>query len=149
MYSLKAKSLQKRYKERLVVRDVSIDIHNGEIVGLLGPNGAGKTTSFYMIVGLVKANSGQILINDHDITHYPMHKRSKVGISYLPQEASIFRRLSVYDNIMAILELQNTLTKPQRKTKADQLIEEFNLGKNKKKSWCKFVRRRKTTSRNC
>ncbi len=103
---LEARHLQKAYGSRKVVHDVSVQVAKGEVVGLLGPNGAGKTTSFYMIVGLVRADGGQILIDGHDVTRMPIHKRARMGLSYLPQEASIFRKLSVADNVRAILELQ-------------------------------------------
>lgn len=103
---LEIRSLQKGYQNRMVVKDVSLRVRSGEIVGLLGPNGAGKTTCFYMIVGLVPADGGQILLNGQDITHSPIHRRARLGVSYLPQEASIFKRLSVADNIRAVLELQ-------------------------------------------
>ena len=104
--SLEARHLRKAYGSRKVVHDVSVQVRKGEVVGLLGPNGAGKTTSFYMIVGLVRADGGQILIDGQDVTRAPMHKRSRLGLSYLPQEASVFRKLSVADNVRAILELQ-------------------------------------------
>jgi len=119
--------LQKKYKSRTVVKDVSLQIHSGEVVGLLGPNGAGKTTSFYMIVGLIPADSGSILLNDKNITQLPVHARAKLGISYLPQEASIFRKLTVEQNIMAILELRADLNKEERKNKLEQLLEEFRI----------------------
>jgi len=106
MSELRTTSLKKRYRSRTVVQDVSLTVHSGEIVGLLGPNGAGKTTSFYMIVGLVAADGGDIFIDDINITHYPIHRRARLGLSYLPQEASIFRRLTVTENIQAVLELQ-------------------------------------------
>ena len=111
MATLKAQHLAKAYKSRQVVRDVSLSIDSGQIVGLLGPNGAGKTTCFYMIVGLVQADQGRVLIDDLDVSHQPMHGRAKAGIGYLPQEASIFRKLSVADNIMAILETRQELDK--------------------------------------
>lgn len=116
----------KTYKGRDVVKGVSIEVNQGEIVGLLGPNGAGKTTSFYMIVGLVKPDSGSVSLDDTDITHFPMYRRSQLGIGYLPQEVSVFRKLSVEDNIMAILEMTD-LTKAQRKEKLESLLEEFHL----------------------
>ena len=106
MSELRTTSLKKRYRSRTVVQDVSLTVKSGEIVGLLGPNGAGKTTSFYMIVGLVAADGGDIFIDDKIITHYPIHRRARLGLSYLPQEASIFRRLTVTENIQAVLELQ-------------------------------------------
>jgi len=127
MKTLKAKHLAKSYDKRAVVLDVSISIKSGEIVGLLGPNGAGKTTCFYMIVGLVKQDKGNILIDDEDITNLPMHGRAKVGIGYLPQEASIFRKLSVKDNILAVLEIRKSLTKKQRIEKMEKLLEEFHI----------------------
>ena len=108
MSRLAAAHLMKRYKKRTVVKDVSIDVRSGEVVGLLGPNGAGKTTCFYMIVGLVAADGGDIEIDDAVITHFPIHKRARLGLSYLPQEASVFRKLTVEENIRAVLELSNT-----------------------------------------
>jgi len=127
MPELLVKNLKKRYKKRHVVKDVSLQITNSEIVGLLGPNGAGKTTSFYMIVGIIPADHGTIFLNDVNITHLPMHKRAKLGISYLPQEASVFRKLSVEDNIMAILELRRDLTKTQRTEILEKLLNEFHI----------------------
>lgn len=127
MKQLEALHLAKSYKGRQVVHDVSLKISNGEIVGLLGPNGAGKTTCFYMIVGLIKADRGQIRINDEDITRLPMHGRARCGIGYLPQEASIFRKLSVHDNLMAILETRKELSKAQRKQRLEELLEEFHI----------------------
>lgn len=124
---LEAQHLHKKYKSRDVVKDISMQIRCGEVVGLLGPNGAGKTTSFYMIVGLIPSDGGRILIDEKDITRLPVHARAHLGISYLPQEASIFRKLTVAQNIMAILELRNDLTKSQRKLKLDQLLEEFRI----------------------
>lgn len=123
---LKAVSLVKKYKKRTVVDQISVEVEQGEIVGLLGPNGAGKTTSFYMIVGLIKPNDGHIYLDDEDITALPMYKRAKKGIGYLAQEASVFRKLSVEDNILAVLEMTN-LTKTQQKEKAEELLEEFSL----------------------
>lgn len=124
---LKATSLGKQYKSRRVVKDVSIHIKNGEIVGLLGPNGAGKTTIFYMIMGLVVPSQGHILLQERDITTLPMHKRARLGIGYLPQEKSIFRKLTVSKNIMAILELRKDLNRKQRKEKLMSLLQEFNI----------------------
>ena len=126
MKKLSAKSLVKIYKKRTVVDKVSVDVTQGEIVGLLGPNGAGKTTTFYMIVGLIKPNEGQIFLDDEDITQLPMYQRAKRGIGYLAQEASVFRKLTVEENIMAILEQRN-LTKVQQKEKMEALLEEFSL----------------------
>lgn len=116
----------KTYKGRDVVKNVTIEVNQGEIVGLLGPNGAGKTTSFYMIVGLVKPDEGKVYLDDKDITNMPMYKRSQYGIGYLPQEVSVFRKLSVEDNIMAILEMTD-LSKEQRNQRLEQLISEFGL----------------------
>ena len=113
--TLSARHLAKSYKRRRVVKDINLDIAQGSIVGLLGPNGAGKTTSFYMIVGLVKADAGKVYIDDLDLTRAPMHERATAGIGYLPQEASIFRKLSVRDNIMAILETRKGLPRNERK----------------------------------
>ncbi|MFY0626541.1 MAG: LPS export ABC transporter ATP-binding protein [Reichenbachiella sp.] len=123
---LSAKHLIKKYKKRTVVNDISVTVKQGEIVGLLGPNGAGKTTSFYMIVGLIKPNGGHIYLDDQDITDQPMYKRSKLGIGYLAQEASVFRKLTVEENILAVLEMKN-IPKQQRKEKAEALMEEFSL----------------------
>ncbi len=119
-------SLVKKYKERTVVNNVHFEVNQGEIVGLLGPNGAGKTTSFYMVVGFVQPNEGKVYLNDTEITNLPMYKRAQMGIGYLPQEASIFRKLSVADNISAILEMTK-LTKPQQKAKLEELLTEFRL----------------------
>jgi len=118
--------IKKSYKGRHVVKGVSIEVNEGEIVGLLGPNGAGKTTSFYMIVGLVSPDEGNVYLDDTDITKYPMFKRSQMGIGYLPQEVSVFRKLSVEDNIMAILEMTD-LPKNQRKARLEELLSEFSL----------------------
>ncbi len=125
--TLRAEHLKKRFKSRDVVKDVSFHINRGEIVGLLGPNGAGKTTSFYMMVGLIPADDGSIFLDDKDITKLPIHLRAQLGISYLPQEASIFRKLTVAQNIMAILELRAEMTKAERKLMLDQLLEEFRI----------------------
>ena len=124
---LRAEHLIKNYKSRLVVNDVSLEVKQGETVGLLGPNGAGKTTSFYMMVGLAKPDSGHIFLNDQDITHKPMHVRARMGIGYLPQEASVFRKLTVRQNVMAILELRDDLTGAQREQKLMQLLEELHI----------------------
>ncbi len=123
---LSAENLVKKYKKRTVVKGVSLEIAQGEIVGLLGPNGAGKTTTFYMIVGMISPNSGIVKLNDIVITNKPMYKRSHLGLSYLPQEASVFRKMTVENNIMAILELQ-PLTRAQRKEKLEQLLEDFRI----------------------
>lgn len=127
MKLLEAKHLQKSYKGRQVVKDISLKVKQGEIVGLLGPNGAGKTTSFYMVVGLVRADGGQVLLNNQDITKLPMHGRARAGLGYLPQEASVFRKLSVEENLLAILELRPELSKQQRQEAANQLLEEFSI----------------------
>ncbi|MDR3000712.1 MAG: LPS export ABC transporter ATP-binding protein [Fibromonadaceae bacterium] len=127
----------KSYSSRTVVRDVSLSVSRGEIVGLLGPNGAGKTTSFYMIVGLVRPDKGHVFLDSKDISYLPMHSRAKLGLGYLPQEASIFRKLSVEDNIMAILETLK-LNRKQRKERLEQLLEEF-----------KITHIRKTTAHSC
>lgn len=124
-------NIKKTYKGRNVVKGVSIEVNQGEIVGLLGPNGAGKPTSFYMMVGLVKPDEGNVYLDGKDITHYPMYKRSQLGIGYLPQEVSVFRKLSVEDNVMSILEMTD-LTKPQRQERLEQLLEEFSLTKVRK-----------------
>lgn len=123
---LRAEHLIKKYKRRTVVNDISVDVRQGEIVGLLGPNGAGKTTSFYMIVGLIKPNQGRIFLEDEDITGLPMYKRAKRGIGYLAQEASVFRKLTVEENLMAVLEMTK-LSKKEQKEKIEVLLEEFSL----------------------
>lgn len=127
MAILKASHLAKSYKKRPVIRDVSLTVESGAIVGLLGPNGAGKTTCFYMIVGLVNQDGGTITINDEDITHLPMHGRARKGIGYLPQEASVFRKMTVQNNILAILETRKDLDASQRKNIVEQLLQEFHL----------------------
>ncbi|MFM7357698.1 MAG: LPS export ABC transporter ATP-binding protein [Sediminibacterium sp.] len=118
--------LVKRYKGRTVVNQVSVEVKQGEIVGLLGPNGAGKTTTFYMVVGLIKPDAGSVMLDQEDITRLPMYKRAQMGIGYLPQEASVFRKLSVEDNILAVLEM-TSLSKKERMMKLDSLLDEFNL----------------------
>lgn len=123
---LRAENLVKTYKKRNVVKGVSVEVNQGEIVGLLGPNGAGKTTSFYMIVGLVKPNSGNIFLDDMNITDYPMYKRAQNGIGYLAQEASVFRKLSVEENILSVLQLTN-LTEEEQRSKMEALLDEFGL----------------------
>ncbi len=127
MPSLHAQHLAKSYKNRKVVIDVSVTVSSGQIVGLLGPNGAGKTTCFYMIAGLVEADNGRVLIDDLDITDLPIHGRARAGIGYLPQEASIFRKLSVADNIMAILETRKGLDRKQRLDMMENLLQEFHI----------------------
>ena len=124
---LEAHNLAKSYKKREVVRDVSVSIQQGEIVGLLGPNGAGKTTCFYMIVGLVAADKGKVLLGNDDITDAPVHRRASHGLAYLPQDSSIFRTLSVEDNILAILETRNDLSGAERQRKLESLLDEFNI----------------------
>ena len=128
---LRAEHLIKKYKTRTVVNDVSVEVAQGEIVGLLGPNGAGKTTSFYMIVGLIKPNEGHIYLDNEEITALPMYQRARKGLGYLAQEASVFRKLTVEENIMSVLEMRD-LTAQHRKEKVDQLIEEFSLQKVRK-----------------
>ena len=127
MPSLHALNLAKSYKTRKVVLDVSLSVSTGQIVGLLGPNGAGKTTCFYMIAGLIGADNGRVLIDQQDITHLPIHGRARAGIGYLPQEASVFRKLTVSDNIMAILETRKELNRKQRLAKLDALLREFHI----------------------
>ncbi|MEX0882986.1 MAG: LPS export ABC transporter ATP-binding protein [Cyclobacteriaceae bacterium] len=124
--NLRADNLIKIYKNKKVVNDISISLEQGEIVGLLGPNGAGKTTSFYMIVGLIKPNGGKVFLDKQEITSLPMYKRAKMGIGYLAQEASVFRKLTVEENILAVLEMSN-LPKKEQKEKVEQLLEEFSL----------------------
>jgi len=127
MAILAAKNIAKTYGKQTVVSDVSLQVESHEIVGLLGPNGAGKTTSFYMLVGLVRADAGQIFYNQQDITQYPMHSRAQMGVGYLPQEASIFRKLSVADNLRAVLELRKGLSKGQIELIIDELLDEFSI----------------------
>jgi len=129
--SIRTEGLVKKYKNRVVVDNASFNVEQGEIVGLLGPNGAGKTTSFYMIVGLIKPFSGEIFLNEENITKLPMYQRAKMGIAYLPQEASVFRNLSVEDNIRAVLEFTE-LSKTEQKEKLESLIAEFNIQKVRK-----------------
>jgi lipopolysaccharide export system ATP-binding protein len=128
---LRTEHLVKKYKQRTVVNDVSFDVKQGEIVGLLGPNGAGKTTSFYMTVGLVEPNGGKIFLNDEEITHYPVYKRAQIGIGYLAQEASVFRKMSVENNILSVLEMTDT-DKAYQREKLETLIAEFHLEKVRK-----------------
>jgi lipopolysaccharide export system ATP-binding protein len=125
--TLIAEGLSKSYKSKQVVKSVSLSVSAGQIVGLLGPNGAGKTTSFYMIVGLVPNDDGKIILNNKDVTLSPMHERARQGIGYLPQEASIFRKLTVTNNIMAILQTRKSLSEQQRQEKLEHLLEEFNI----------------------
>lgn len=119
--------LVKKYKQRTVVNDVSVEVQQGQIVGLLGPNGAGKTTTFYMIVGLIKPNAGQVFLDEREITDEPMYKRAQTGIGYLAQEASVFRQMSVEDNIFSVLQFKKDLTRDERKQKLEALLEEFGL----------------------
>jgi lipopolysaccharide export system ATP-binding protein len=128
MSQLSAKQLKKSYGKRNIINDVSLDVHSGQVVGLLGPNGAGKTTCFYMIAGLVPADGGQIHLDEANISALPLHKRAQLGIGYLPQEASVFRRLSVRDNILAILESRSDLSRAQRDDAAKDLMSEFHIG---------------------
>jgi lipopolysaccharide export system ATP-binding protein len=128
MSRLRAANLAKSYKSRQVLRDLSLEVGSGEVVGLLGPNGAGKTTAFYMIVGLVGCEGGQILLDDRDISHLPMHRRAQLGLGYLPQEPSVFRRLSVADNIMAILELRPGRDSDAREERLEELLDELQIG---------------------
>jgi lipopolysaccharide export system ATP-binding protein len=128
MTALRASGLAKSYKSRQVVRDLSLEVVNGEVVGLLGPNGAGKTTAFYMIVGLIPCDAGRIELGDTDLTHLPMHKRAQLGLGYLPQEASVFRKLSVEDNVLAILEHRQDLDTAAREQRLEELLEELRIG---------------------
>jgi lipopolysaccharide export system ATP-binding protein len=126
MSKLRAQGLKKSYRSRAVVRDVSLDVSSGEVIGLLGPNGAGKTTCFYMMVGLVPADGGSIFLDDSELTRLPIHRRARLGLSYLPQEASIFRRLTVADNILAVLELKG-LNASERDERLDDLLRDLNV----------------------
>jgi len=125
---LRANNLRKSYRGRVVVEDLTLQVESGEIVGLLGPNGAGKSTSFYMIVGLVSADSGSIMLNDTDLTGLAMHRRARLGLGYLPQEASVFRRLSVEHNILAILETRGDLKSAGRKAELEKILEDLHIG---------------------
>jgi lipopolysaccharide export system ATP-binding protein len=127
MSQLRVEHLAKSYRSRQVVKDLSLEVSSGEVVGLLGPNGAGKTTSFYMIVGLVPAEAGRITLNETDITDLPVHRRARLGLGYLPQEASVFRKLSVEDNIRGILEVRKDLTADERREQLDSLLEELHI----------------------
>ncbi|HYB65771.1 MAG TPA: LPS export ABC transporter ATP-binding protein [Steroidobacteraceae bacterium] len=128
MTVLRATGLAKSYKSRPVVRDLSLELENGEVVGLLGPNGAGKTTAFYMIVGLIPCDAGRIYLGEQDLTMLPMHRRAQLGLGYLPQEASVFRKLSVEDNVLAILETRTDLERAAREERLEQLLEELRIG---------------------
>lgn len=127
LVELRAEKLNKSFKSRQVVKDVSFSLQKGEVIGLLGPNGAGKTTSFYMVVGLIKADSGRILCRGKNITHLPIHKRARLGIGYLPQEASVFRKLTVEENILAILQTRNDLNRTDRHDHLEQLLNELSI----------------------
>lgn len=127
MSTLLARDLSKRFKSRQVVRSISLEINSGEVVGLLGPNGAGKTTAFYMIVGLIPCDAGRITLDGEDLTHLPMHRRARLGLGYLPQEASVFRKLSVEDNIMAILETREELSRGDREARLEALLDELHI----------------------
>lgn len=129
MSVLKALHLKKTYKKRTVVSDVSLSVSSGSVVGLLGPNGAGKTTSFYMIVGIISSEEGQVILDDHDLTSLPMHARARAGLGYLPQENSIFRKLTVYQNLMGVVELLPGLTKTDKEDRVNKLLEEFSVSK--------------------
>ncbi len=128
MSTLRADGICKRFRARQVVDDMSLQVSSGEVIGLLGPNGAGKTTAFYMIVGLIPCDSGRIFIDDRDITRLPMHRRARLGVGYLPQEASVFRKLTVAENIMAILETRSELDDPERERKLEELLEDLHIG---------------------
>lgn len=125
---LSSSDIRKQYKKRPVLNGISMRVESGEVVGLLGPNGAGKTTAFYIIVGLIRADSGKVMLDEHDLTDLPMHERARHGVGYLPQEASVFRKLSVADNIMAVLELRKELGKSERHAKMTSLLEELQIG---------------------
>lgn len=127
MNTLRAEKISKKYRDRQAVKNISLQLQQGEVVGLLGPNGAGKTTSFYMIVGLIPCDQGHIFLDEEDITRLPIHIRAKRGISYLPQEASVFRGLSVADNILSVLELRSDMTATKRRSKLEQLLEELHI----------------------
>jgi lipopolysaccharide export system ATP-binding protein len=128
MTQLIAKEIVKHYRKRVVVDAVSLTVASGEVVGLLGPNGAGKTTSFYIMVGLIHCDEGRVLLDDRDLTHLPMHARARLGVGYLPQEPSVFRRLSVRDNVLAILETRRDLSHPERRARAEELLHELHVG---------------------
>lgn len=128
MAQLIAKEIVKCYRKRVVVDAVSLTVASGEVVGLLGPNGAGKTTSFYMMVGLIHCDEGRVLLDDRDLTHLPMHARARLGVGYLPQEPSVFRRLTVLDNVLAILETRRDLSRSERRARAEDLLHELHVG---------------------
>ncbi|HRX61665.1 MAG TPA: LPS export ABC transporter ATP-binding protein [Candidatus Competibacter sp.] len=128
MARLIAKEIVKRYRRRVVVDAASLEVASGEVVGLLGPNGAGKTTSFYMMVGLIHCDEGRVLLDDHDLTHLPMHARARLGVGYLPQEPSVFRRLTVLDNVLAVLETRRDLGRSERRALAEELLHELHVG---------------------
>ena len=128
MAPLIAKEIVKRYRRRVVVDAASLEVASGEVVGLLGPNGAGKTTSFYMMVGLIHCDEGRVLLDDHDLTHLPMHARARLGVGYLPQEPSVFRRLTVLDNVLAVLETRRDLGRSERRSLAEELLHELHVG---------------------
>lgn len=128
MSRLRVEGLAKKYRSRQVVKDLSIEVSSGEVVGLLGPNGAGKTTAFYMIVGLVPTDAGRIIIDDHDVSKLPVHRRARLGLGYLPQEASVFRKLTVRDNIRAILETRSELSSDKREELLESLLDELHIG---------------------
>ena len=128
MSVLAARNLAKSYQSRQVVHDVSVTVHSGEVIGLLGPNGAGKTTSFYMIIGMIQSDAGSVHLNRKDLTNFPMHARAQMGLGYLPQEPSVFRRLTVAENILAILETRSQLTENQRRRRLDSLSRELHIG---------------------
>jgi lipopolysaccharide export system ATP-binding protein len=126
--TLRAEAIEKRFKQKRVVKSISLDVHSGEIVGLLGPNGAGKTTAFYMIVGLIACDRGKITLDEHDVTDMPMHRRARLGLGYLPQEASVFRKLSVENNILAILQTRPELDRAAQERLLEELLEELHIG---------------------
>ena len=128
MAQLVAHEIVKRYRKRVVVDAASLTVASGEVIGLLGPNGAGKTTCFYMIVGLIHCDEGRVLLDDCDLTHLPMHARARLGVGYLPQEPSVFRRMSVLDNVLAILETRRDLTRAERRARAEELLHELHVG---------------------
>lgn len=128
MVQLVAREIVKHYRKRVVVDAASLTVASGEVIGLLGPNGAGKTTCFYMIVGLIHCDEGRVLLDDRDLTHLPMHARARLGVGYLPQEPSVFRRMSVLDNVLAILETRRELSRAERRARAEELLHELHVG---------------------